>query len=524
MMYDAIYGYQLNFRLVSFLNVVSIKKAWCLLLFLFVYLLAPSQSNSINFDHFTTKQGLPSEQIYHSFQDKDGFLWIGTDVGVSRFDGKVFKNYNVNDGLGDNEIHEIYQDTHGRIWFIPFSGKLTYFYNDTIYTQNTDVIDLEPMKGHLNQANISEDAIGNIYICKGARKKIIKLTVKDNKTTVIDLSQYLSPDEGFAAFFKNSKKQFFCITNKQKIIELGENNLNKVVSNSFLLKVVPPFFCYNTHKTQGDILFLSNKDGIYSIEDTTVKLCISTKELSLNKKLEIIHIVPDGKNNLWVNDLNHNTLLFKVLNGKYYNSLSVLSDKFAVVTIDTEENIWFATNNGLYKTTDSKLQDNFIFNINRQLYSQKVISCAVDKDSGLWLGYSNGFISRMSTKQVLHLNLNVERNGNNRILQIKVDSFGNIFVLSDENLSFIERLKNGKYSKPVAAKQSDGSPLLNNSFKKNIFNSKGECFLLGAFDDVVYQFNSSTKRVNNSVSTVRKKVSVSLVLFLIQKVDSIRVG
>jgi len=53
-------------------------------------------------------------------------------MGVSRFDGYNFKNYSTADGLADNTIFKFYEDYKGRIWFHSFSGRLSYYYNDSI--------------------------------------------------------------------------------------------------------------------------------------------------------------------------------------------------------------------------------------------------------------------------------------------------------------------------------------------------------------------------------------------------------
>lgn len=85
------------------------------------------------FRHYSTNDGLPSSETYSSYQDTKGYIWIATDMGVSRFDGYHFKNYSTADGLADNTVFKFYEDTKGRIWFCSFSGKLSYYYNDSIY-------------------------------------------------------------------------------------------------------------------------------------------------------------------------------------------------------------------------------------------------------------------------------------------------------------------------------------------------------------------------------------------------------
>ena len=76
-----------------------------------------SQSTQTIF--YTTKDGLPSNSIYKSILDNHGFLWIATDNGIAKFDGKNFKVYTTAQGLPDNEITDIFIDSSHRIWVTP---------------------------------------------------------------------------------------------------------------------------------------------------------------------------------------------------------------------------------------------------------------------------------------------------------------------------------------------------------------------------------------------------------------------
>lgn len=66
------------------------------------------------------------------YQDRRGFLWIGTDNGVVRYDGHEFKTYNTTKGLTDNTVFGFYEDHRGRIWFRTYNAALSYYENDTI--------------------------------------------------------------------------------------------------------------------------------------------------------------------------------------------------------------------------------------------------------------------------------------------------------------------------------------------------------------------------------------------------------
>jgi hypothetical protein len=84
--------------------------------------------------NFNVKDGLPSSEVYCSFQDSRGFIWFGTDGGVTCFDGYTFKNYTTEDGLVDNTVFGITEDHQQRIWFRSLSGKICFLKNDSIYS------------------------------------------------------------------------------------------------------------------------------------------------------------------------------------------------------------------------------------------------------------------------------------------------------------------------------------------------------------------------------------------------------
>lgn len=83
--------------------------------------------------HYDTKDGLPSTTVYDISQDKDGFIWFGTENGLCRFDGKNFKTFTTKDGLPDNSILKVHGDNSGRVYFTPFTHSLHYYESGSFY-------------------------------------------------------------------------------------------------------------------------------------------------------------------------------------------------------------------------------------------------------------------------------------------------------------------------------------------------------------------------------------------------------
>jgi ligand-binding sensor domain-containing protein len=54
--------------------------------------------------HFTTKEGLANDTVNSIYEDKAGNIWFGTNGGISRYDGKYFRNFTTKDNLINNDI------------------------------------------------------------------------------------------------------------------------------------------------------------------------------------------------------------------------------------------------------------------------------------------------------------------------------------------------------------------------------------------------------------------------------------
>jgi len=100
------------------------------LLFYCFALLNPILSAQLShptFRHYTTADGLPSSECYDILQDRQGYIWISTDNGVSRFNGYGFENFGPEQGLINNVVFNMQEDGQGRIWFSTLSKNIYYY-------------------------------------------------------------------------------------------------------------------------------------------------------------------------------------------------------------------------------------------------------------------------------------------------------------------------------------------------------------------------------------------------------------
>jgi ligand-binding sensor domain-containing protein/signal transduction histidine kinase len=112
-------------------NFPVIRRIWiCHCILFFVWNVVFSQESTsqtsglsgdnISVDHISTEQGLSSRAVNAIIQDKRGFIWIGTQDGLNKFDGDKFTVYKNNPldstSLSHNTIWSLYEDKQGVLW------------------------------------------------------------------------------------------------------------------------------------------------------------------------------------------------------------------------------------------------------------------------------------------------------------------------------------------------------------------------------------------------------------------------
>lgn len=78
--------------------------------------------NKREFKNYTVKDGLPGNYIISLAESPDGNLWIGSNEGLSKFDGKRFTNYTTKDGLFNNYVFSIEFDIDNTLWVGGWGG------------------------------------------------------------------------------------------------------------------------------------------------------------------------------------------------------------------------------------------------------------------------------------------------------------------------------------------------------------------------------------------------------------------
>ena len=126
----------------------------------------------LRFSHYTAEDGLSNSNVRALIQDNLGFIWIGTDSGLNRYDGYRFRHYLNNpdlpNSLINNTVYGLYLDQGGRLWVGTQQGLSCYIPSLDSFTNYL----LDPVNPNDNVANrisgMKEDARGLLLVATEA--------------------------------------------------------------------------------------------------------------------------------------------------------------------------------------------------------------------------------------------------------------------------------------------------------------------------------------------------------------------
>nr|MBA3705456.1 hypothetical protein [Bacteroidota bacterium] len=351
--------------------------------------------------NYGVKDGLPSSETYDILQDSKGYIWIATDMGVSRYNGYEFQNFSTKEGLPDNTIFGFHEDWKGRIWFRSFSGKIGYYLNDTIQV----IAASEKI-----QQNIGSYPISSLYV---------------DKQDTLWLGCYFS--KGYIKIAPPySDKDFKLFDDGDKF---GFLYMNSIEEKGFI---------YGCKITSGDnptnSFFLKMQDSNNKIKN--VELDNFQRDQLKNfsrffaKKINKEQIFFTSRNTLF--EINSN---FQITNTKRFDSevLSICEDK--------ENGLWIATKaNGLYffKSKNQKVTE--AVNVLKGL---TVSSCIQDKEGGFWISTTQNGIYYIKSKDISNYKFADLFTNKFTLIDLWNDSIivqlgGNIMVLYENQYSIVK--------------------------------------------------------------------------------------
>lgn len=132
----------------------------CLLLAAFVVRGEEAAPVEMLVRNWSTREGLPQNHVRAIVRTRDGFLWLGTDAGLARFDGVNFKTFGLREGLGSVAVFALFEARDGTLWIATQGGYVSMLRGGRI--ERTYGRDEVPFPGQAT--SFAQDAGGRIWV------------------------------------------------------------------------------------------------------------------------------------------------------------------------------------------------------------------------------------------------------------------------------------------------------------------------------------------------------------------------
>jgi ligand-binding sensor domain-containing protein/class 3 adenylate cyclase len=361
------------------------------------------------FEQYSVEEGLPVSKIYYILQDQQGFLWMGTETGVARFDGIRITEFSEEDGVAPRPVRAIMQDASGKIWMGHEGGGLTLYKDGKFSVLGTDSL------GVTNDITaIIEDGEGLIWITtygSGA----LRIENEDFATAkLIKGAEGLSDRVIGGMVLKSGKVLFITDAGLKTIASNGIEN--------FDIPKLPPFYPVTAlAQDQEETLWIGTHNGglyYWNQEKDTFGYFDEVKGLANNW---VSTLTCDLNGGVWAGSWGGGITRVKDGKPKIFNYKNGIKDrKIRHLATDREGNVMIGTNeSGLYVFKGEQFVS---YTENDGLTNSQVWAICEDGDGRMWFGTNNGITV-------------VPKEGQNgRIVNYHVEN-----VLNANNVRFIVR-------------------------------------------------------------------------------------
>ena len=373
-------------------------------------------------DNWQTDQGLPQNAIYCITQTKDGFLWIGTEEGVARFDGVRFTVFNKANTpeIKNNIINALFADREGNLWIGTYGGGVTEYKNGQFihYGSEEGIVD-----DHV--ICIYQDSKNVLWI--GTRNGLSRFhqgrfeSYRTDRGLPHNWVVALADDFEGGLWIATAKG--LCHWRQQKITPVP---------------IVPPEVISSLYSAGPEDLWF----GTYNSVNHLFHNHLDSYSLDTNiPKVLVRAIYPDRDKNWWI--ATRGTGLTRFRNGKFESSTTkenFMTDMVNALYEDREGSLWIGTFNGLSRLRNGK----FTTSATEEGLSFDRIWCVFeDSMNQVWIGTDGGGLNLLRNGKFSHFAI---RDGlsSDLVSSLAEDQSGNLWIGTLGG--GLNRLKNGRFT------------------------------------------------------------------------------
>ena len=433
---------------------------------------------SFNFKNITIEDGLSQSTVETIYQDSKGYIWIGTNDGLDRYNGYEFKHYKHDkydkNSIANNYIVDIIEDKNGYIWVSTIGG---------LSRINPDKDEIKNYYSKEDSGNLSNSNLWQILCTKDNRliaSTIDGLNVYDknkDKFTRILYKEGELPSQYIYSLEEDINGHIWVGTDNG-LVEL-DKDLNIVKSYHDTIGDSDVYNVYDDSK--GNIWVCTLDNGLFKInlDDKRVENYKNNNSKISIPSNNVRDIISDSEGKLWIATdkglctFDYEREEFITYNKKLYQSNSLIDDEIFCLLKDSSGLIWIGTYSGI-----SRFNPNSNFtHFKLDPYEDNSISGNVihgiyeDDDKTLWIGTNESGVNIINGESIKHLN----KENSNIVSDLIEDITGfknYIFIGTNEGLSVL--VKNDKTAKNYTITNyttKDGLP--SNKIRSLFIDSKG---------------------------------------------------
>ena len=385
-----------------------------LLLLLLASTCALAQQPPLYFEKISVQDGLSHNKVNCILQDKRGFIWLGTDDGLNRYDGKHFLHFrhrpNDTTSISGNIISNLLEDKEGVLWIATLDGGLSrYDFRQHPSKQFRQYI-YRPNQSNSIPANaintLLDDHQGNLWLGTSGRS-----VVRFNKRT-----------ERFEQIAPSTKTILDLCQDSQGLIWVGRQGggLQKINPKTLAIIEDPRYmdlYAKLPHVTVTAIYKDKDNQMWFGSWD---KLLYRQAASSQHKDIfqqghpysfqndEIISFAEDSWGHLWIGGQTKGLQLFDRQANRFYHYTqdatkegTIADNTINCIFIDKQGRVWVATNSGVSVNNFDKQQFTQAFLNKNTDASVTVFDFFEDTTGEIWMGTSEGiYIKRPDGQQV----------------------------------------------------------------------------------------------------------------------------
>jgi len=416
---------------------------YCLFVLLFISYIAGAQNKS-SFEHLTIEDGLANNSVRIIFQDKQGYMWLGTLNGLSRYDGQRFEtfNYNISDTYSNsnNKIRYISQDRLGYIWLLTY-GETAHRFNPETETFLNFPEALDDSLNIKEIHSIYESSPGVIWMTipgKGCMRVIYNKNSTNIKTDWFNTRNLLPSNS--INFIQKSRKKGVWIGTDAGLCYFPDDKISTTNPGKSQELLRLPFYEVLKLYESDSAVWAGTKDGeLFRIKNNKDTLIWRTPNwqkgrsyiTAINKSATGLLCVCSLKGLLLLNEKTNKKAYYSTRNSKLNTSY------IASCFHDKHDDFWLITSKrGITRFEVKKRKfTNYPLNpeIRQSILEGEKQQFCEDKNGDLWISIYGGGISKFNREtetfeQYLHDENNPGSLSSNLILSLYCDKSGNIWA------------------------------------------------------------------------------------------------